>query len=222
MQIASHHLDPSRIPLSPCTSRRSSTSNRFISPETQLEQAAAGKLATLKDLNWKQPLKLAKRTKEALHKQMALDTQLLCDGGVMDYSLLVATASVPPLKQRIGKYRPGLQPTQFTAEWGGMISGGNADTKGDKDQECKMYFVAIIDCLQNYDIQKSLETVGKTALGDMKWLGVALRVEQPTVTCPRCKASSLSRCIALHHTYILALMGFFSALHCTMVRRICA
>jgi len=73
-----------------------------------------------------------------------------------------------------------------------MISGGTPQggTKGDEDKECTMYFIAIIDCLQNYDIQKSLETAGKTASGNVMRLGVALRGERHTVTCPRCKACS--------------------------------
>ncbi|RLN87232.1 hypothetical protein BBJ28_00004264 [Nothophytophthora sp. Chile5] len=120
-----------------------------------------------KDLDLTRSLKLPRLVAAELHAQVVKDCEFLKDMGIMDYSLLIGTHKCHLREPRTGTTGGSRPPATFEdvfdreprpEELGG---GANLAPLGDDE----VYFVGIIDILQQWDWEKQLEKAGKVLLG---------------------------------------------------------
>jgi hypothetical protein len=115
----------------------------------------------LKDLDLARSLQLPRRLAAHLHAQIVSDCEFLRDLGIMDYSLLIGIH-----KCQLRPSRPGSA-TGMGADFDDALvreeskSGVNLAPLGENE----VYFVGIIDILQQWDWEKQLEKAGKVLLG---------------------------------------------------------
>lgn len=157
----------------------------------------------LKDLDLKRPLLMGKRVATALYEQLEMDCEFLHSMGIMDYSLLVG----------VHKCSHEEQPWQreFRMSMSFLKTGGDLRQESDGsdlascgthlepipeegDYPEEVYFVGIIDILQEWNWEKQLEKVGKTLIG--KSSGGISAVE-PHAYCERFKAR-VAQILRLH------------------------
>lgn len=131
---------------------KGSTANRFVSLEKQRESMEKkGSLPTLKDLNWKSPIELRNETtRAALLAQIMADTQLLARYKLMDYSVLIGVHTHPPGEDDEGHFP--IRRTRWQTYHGGLPT------------PTGVYFIGIIDILQEYDMYKQAERFVKTSI----------------------------------------------------------
>ncbi|KAI9907303.1 hypothetical protein PsorP6_016322 [Peronosclerospora sorghi] len=106
----------------------------------------------LKDLDWTRSLHLARPVAAQLLAQLHADSAFLCSVGIMDYSLLIGVHTChfrPPVLASVARPR--------TEDVGPV----NLAPLG----ETEVYFVGIIDILQQWDWEKQVEKAGKVLLG---------------------------------------------------------
>ncbi|GBG28768.1 Phosphatidylinositol-4-phosphate 5-kinase, putative [Hondaea fermentalgiana] len=157
---------------------KGSTANRFVSMDRQRdEMEKRGKLPTLKDLNWKDPVHISSESlRTSLFAQIMADTQLLVRYDVMDYSLLIGVHTQAAGEDGEGQFP--LRRTRWQTYHGGLPT---ADA---------VYFIGIIDILQEYDVYKQAERFVKTSILSplsgylQKSRGVG---DDQQVPCPYCK-----------------------------------
>jgi hypothetical protein len=145
----------------------------------------------LKDLDLQRKLHLPRVVAESLHAQLVSDAEFLNSMGIMDYSLL------------IGIHKCRLQESSWP-QGGAMAS---VIHEGDDDEESlksksssgsnleplgtmtpaseEVYFVGIIDILQEWNWEKQMEKVGKMLLGKS---GSGISAVAPDAYCERFKA----------------------------------
>eukprot|EP00299_Pterocystis_sp_00344_P018534 c9252_g1_i1.p1 GENE.c9252_g1_i1~~c9252_g1_i1.p1 ORF type:complete len:698 (+),score=132.85 c9252_g1_i1:235-2328(+) len=142
---------------------KGSTARRFITPQEQQKALqSSGKLPVLKDMNWKAPLNLSSEDRCALAEQIEIDAKFLSRMGIMDYSLLIGIHEKPCTtapEQTSAAYR-----SKFQQYFGGLKSTGVCIGNSASTKESMVYFVSIIDVLQQYNAQKQLERFVKTKL----------------------------------------------------------
>ncbi|TYZ58776.1 hypothetical protein PybrP1_003345 [[Pythium] brassicae (nom. inval.)] len=153
----------------------------------------------LKDLDLKRKLRLPARVAANLHAQLVADCDFLHSMGIMDYSLLVG----------VHKCRLQLADTAVAIreDDDGDDDGDDGDSDGDRDDsgraaappltaganlapladdsDTEVYFVGIIDILQEWDWEKQMEKVGKMLIGKS---GSGISAVPPDAYCQRFKA----------------------------------
>ncbi|TDH69374.1 hypothetical protein CCR75_009770 [Bremia lactucae] len=107
----------------------------------------------LKDLDLCRSFDLRRHVAEQLHAQIVLDCEFLRDLGIMDYSLLIG---IHKCHLRPGEVDGKEFPSRDIGE-----SGMNLAPLG----EHEVYYVGIIDILQQWDWEKQFEKAGKVLLG---------------------------------------------------------
>ncbi|CAI5734972.1 unnamed protein product [Hyaloperonospora brassicae] len=122
----------------------------------------------LKDLDLERSLQLPQSIAAHLHAQIVSDSGFLRDIGIMDYSLLIGVH-----KCHLRAPRPGyvngfvgapsdiVEASNHTLNIEGPNSGANLAPLGTDE----VYFVGIIDILQQWDWEKQFEKAGKVLLG---------------------------------------------------------
>ncbi|RLN50884.1 hypothetical protein BBJ29_001560 [Phytophthora kernoviae] len=122
----------------------------------------------LKDLDLVRSLRLPQRIAEHLNAQVVSDCEFLRDLGIMDYSLLIGAHKCHLRAPRSGGIADTAStPTAFDDAFDPQSnleepsSGTNLTPLGDDE----VYFVGIIDILQQWDWEKQLEKAGKVLLG---------------------------------------------------------
>lgn len=119
-----------------------------------------------KDLDLVRSLKLPRHVAEHLHAQVVADCEFLRDLGIMDYSLLIGVHKchlrAPRSDGRAASVHAGFQ-DDFDQEVSieEPTSGKHLAPLGVDE----VYFVGIIDILQQWDWEKQLEKAGKVLLG---------------------------------------------------------
>mmetsp|Transcript_39923 Transcript_39923/g.89578 ORF Transcript_39923/g.89578 Transcript_39923/m.89578 type:complete len:596 (+) Transcript_39923:590-2377(+) len=111
------------------------------------KQRAAG-VTTLKDLNLTEPIRLG-RLAQLFNTTLRLDCRFLMDHGMMDYSLLLGVCKSPPDSDPACSRLFAWQ-----KEFGGVLA-SNPRT---------LYYLGIIDILQEYNLKKMMEHAYKTSL----------------------------------------------------------
>lgn len=137
---------------------KGSTVGRFAAPHERKKQTC-----TKKDLDIDRPIRVGVARKELVMNQLRRDCDFLKKACIMDYSFLVgihyvqedsgATAS-PPRTRQVDDER------SFTSDQGGMMS---AHSSGRNE----IYYVGIIDILQEYNLWKRSETAVRSVLEDI-------------------------------------------------------
>jgi hypothetical protein len=159
---------------------KGSTVNRCASVEEKMKQTC-----TQKDLDINRPLFLGEARKGLLLNQVKRDCELLRKASIMDYSFLVGihimpstgasrgeTANIdvplaqsPPPKeqqQQSSAAPPHTDERCFSADRGGMMS--TVDPAHPHQRE--LYYVGIIDILQEYNLWKRSETIVQGIIHD--------------------------------------------------------
>ncbi|KAF4149904.1 Phosphatidylinositol-4-phosphate 5-Kinase [Phytophthora infestans] len=119
----------------------------------------------LKDLDLERSLQLPRHIAVHLHAQLVSDCEFLRDLGIMDYSLLIGIHKCH-FRQGNASGNSGIS-TDFDEVFNrelhldGPNSGVNLAPLGEKE----VYFVGIIDILQQWDWEKQFEKAGKVLLG---------------------------------------------------------
>lgn len=120
----------------------------------------------LKDLDLTRQLHLAPQLSHALYRQLVLDCEFLNSMGIMDYSLLVGIHRChrrePWLRSAAGAE---AQTNPTLARESSERSIHLAPIGEDSHVSDEVYFVGIIDILQEWDLEKQLEKVGKALIG---------------------------------------------------------
>lgn len=141
---------------------KGSTVGRFVST-TESQRSAR----MLKDLDLNTPIRIGKERKALLLKQLAKDAYFLKQCNIMDYSLLVGIHEVSGCTRFSGalsssdegndaaaEYHRAHQyaiSNQLTAEGSAIVSSINPGFPNE------IYFIGVIDILQNYSLFKRLE-----------------------------------------------------------------
>ncbi|KAJ0406266.1 hypothetical protein P43SY_007054 [Pythium insidiosum] len=160
----------------------------------------------LKDLDLTRPLYLSRRVARALFDQLVADAEFLNAMGIMDYSLLIGVHTCEHAEQ-LPWQREFLTSMSFLAtggdlrdqdedeqdrgdgkdRWGRMASCGAhlepLPEQGDFPEE--LYFVGIIDILQEWNWEKQLEKMGKMLIGKT---AQGISAMAPDAYCQRFKA----------------------------------
>jgi hypothetical protein len=134
---------------------KGSTANRFVSQEQRLHyqnKHGANKLPTLKDLNLKGKMSVSTDMKHALLRQIKLDSGFLNRMKIMDYSLLLGVHESEPAGGVIPE--PQAYCSRFEKCFGGIAA----------EPMRAIYFVGIIDMLQQYTAGKKVERFLKTKI----------------------------------------------------------
>ena len=136
---------------------KGSTVGRFAAPDERRKQTC-----TKKDLDIDRPMRIGSARRELLLGQMRRDCDFLRKASIMDYSFLIGIhrcdGGVPPPARRIAPE----DETCFTADQGGMMSAGGLTG------EHEVYYVGIIDILQEYNLWKRSETAVRSVVDDAK------------------------------------------------------
>ncbi|KAG6585028.1 Phosphatidylinositol-4-phosphate-5-Kinase (Pi-PIPK-D2) [Phytophthora cinnamomi] len=120
-----------------------------------------------KDLDLARSLNLPRHVADHLNKQLISDCEFLRDVGIMDYSLLIGIhkchlrAPRPSNAAGFGTASDFDEAFDREVNLEGSNSGVNLSPLGDDE----VYFVGIIDILQQWDWEKQLEKAGKVLLG---------------------------------------------------------
>jgi hypothetical protein len=117
----------------------------------------------LKDLDFARELRLSESARQTLVAQLSADSAFLKSMGIMDYSLLIGVhscrfggkAAAPTSREEGGNGGDG-------AGWHLAPLVGEAAESGDATE---VYFVGIIDILQEWDWEKKIERAGKVLIG---------------------------------------------------------
>lgn len=164
---------------------KGSTIGRFATREEKMKQTC-----TQKDLDINRPIVVGSQRRTLLMQQMKKDCDFLKRAMIMDYSLLIGihvVSSAPPATSKRGEDNnvttPLLEPLSggvppgnpssvaeesmfdgrcFTADQGGMLS--SCEVNGRQE----IYYIGIIDILQEYTLWKRSETVVQGFLSDRK------------------------------------------------------
>ena len=132
----------------------------------------------MKDMDLTRPIKVGERCKAALVAQLAADVLFLNGQSIIDYSLLVGIHNCDEnrscCKRRVESMCEVLQETALPQDYLnlGMTGGGPLGTS---ERFKSVYFVGMIDMLEQYTITKRLERFLKTTFmcKDSKGLSVA-------------------------------------------------
>jgi 1-phosphatidylinositol-4-phosphate 5-kinase len=134
---------------------KGSTVNRFATREEKKKLTC-----TKKDLDINRPIRVGPKRRALLIEQIRKDCEFLKKASIMDYSFLLGIHIVDstPVSKRINPLTalnssPAESGKCFTADQGGMMS------VDDVNQPCEIYYVGIIDILQEYNWWKASETV---------------------------------------------------------------
>lgn len=151
----------------------------------------------LKDLDLDRTLHLPRDVATRLHAQLVADAEFLNSMGIMDYSLLVGihkcrlapAVDVWPLPQDLtaSAIREDPRESRSSAALSKRASSGShlAPLERDSDGSMEVYFVGIIDILQEWDWEKQMEKVGKMLIGKS---GSGISAIPPDAYCERFKA----------------------------------
>jgi 1-phosphatidylinositol-4-phosphate 5-kinase len=151
---------------------KGSTVGRAASPHEKMKSTC-----TQKDLDINRPLFLGPKRRALLVEQLKRDCDFLERSGVMDYSLLVGIHEVGPSGQwPAARGTATRTPPQqhllsvgdeddddgqvFTRDQGGMASSEQA-------QKPEIYYIGIIDILQEYTLWKRSETIVQGSISDI-------------------------------------------------------
>jgi 1-phosphatidylinositol-4-phosphate 5-kinase len=141
---------------------KGSTIGRYATPEERLKQTC-----TKKDLDVNRPMRIGPSRRALLLAQMRRDCDFLRRSQVMDYSFLIGIHYHDPSKpigapspMRTAKVPPQEDERCFTADQGGMMS--LTSPLGERE----VYYVGIIDILQEYNLWKFSETVVRSVVDD--------------------------------------------------------
>ncbi|GLE02537.1 hypothetical protein PINS_up011375 [Pythium insidiosum] len=163
----------------------------------------------LKDLDLTRPLYLRRRVARALYAQLVADAEFLNAMGIMDYSLLIGVHTCEHAEQ-LPWQREFYTSMSFLASGGDLIH--DDDDEEDEDYGAKggrdvavsalcgahleplpeegdfpeeLYFVGIIDILQEWNWEKQLEKMGKMLIGKT---AKGISAMAPDAYCERFKA----------------------------------
>lgn len=153
----------------------------------------------LKDLDMKRKLHLPPAVAESLHAQLVSDSEFLNSMGIMDYSLLVGIHKCrlqDPWHQHQHQHVTDIASTAIREDsddnWKsssglnltplGQVAPGSNDAAVAPEE---VYFVGIIDILQEWDWEKQMEKVGKMLIGKS---GSGISAIPPDAYCQRFKA----------------------------------
>ncbi|TMW60122.1 hypothetical protein Poli38472_000164 [Pythium oligandrum] len=128
----------------------------------------------LKDMDMKRPLHMNKGMARELYDQLVMDSEFLNAMGIMDYSLLIGVHKCSLQEapwQR--EFRTSMSFLANSGEFHDSSSGQSTPKCGchlepipeDDEHPEEMYFVGIIDILQEWNWEKQLEQVGKMLIG---------------------------------------------------------
>ncbi|KAG2819521.1 hypothetical protein PC113_g12632 [Phytophthora cactorum] len=140
-----------------------------------------------KDLDLERSLQLPRHIAVHLHSQIVSDCEFLRDIGIMDYSLLIGIHKCHFRTPRPGNANGIGTSTDFDDVFNrelhldGPNSGVNLAPLGDNE----VYFVGIIDILQQWDWEKQFEKAGKVLLGKS---ARGISAVAPTAYCRRFQA----------------------------------
>ncbi|KAF1791256.1 Leucine-rich repeat domain, L domain-like [Phytophthora cactorum] len=140
-----------------------------------------------KDLDLERSLQLPRHIAVHLHSQIVSDCEFLRDIGIMDYSLLIGIHKCHFRAPRPGNANGIGTSTDFDDVFNrelhldGPNSGVNLAPLGDNE----VYFVGIIDILQQWDWEKQFEKAGKVLLGKS---ARGISAVAPTAYCRRFQA----------------------------------
>lgn len=151
----------------------------------------------LKDLDMKRKLHLPPAVAESLHAQLVSDSEFLNSMGIMDYSLLVGVHKCrlqDPWHQHqyVGDIASSAIREDSDDDWKsssglnlaplGQVAPGSSNAAAPPEE---VYFVGIIDILQEWDWEKQMEKVGKMLIGKS---GSGISAIPPDAYCQRFKA----------------------------------
>lgn len=115
----------------------------------------------LKDLDFERDLHLSESTRQALVEQLAADSAFLKSMGIMDYSLLIGVHTCH-FEDDISRASSEVGEKENTREgWNLAPLVGEPGPDG----KTEVYFVGVIDILQEWDWEKKLERAGKVLIG---------------------------------------------------------
>lgn len=143
----------------------------------------------LKDLDLTRALHLSEDVAESLYHQLFMDCEFLNSMGIMDYSLLVGVhkCRLPEtwMMHNHHHYQYGVEyPAEDISTT--VSSGQNLEPiPGVGQLADEVYFVGIIDILQEWDFEKQMEKVGKVLIGKSS-RGISAMA--PEAYCQRFKA----------------------------------
>ena len=142
---------------------KGSTRNRYVDEST----IPAGKVAVLKDLNFKSKIYLRAQDAEALMNQIKVDAAFLARWEIMDYSLLLGihnpedASSYNALEENAGGEGAALATTTLAGSAWNSFHGGLEGRSHLSTKANPTYFISVIDFLQLYDLGKRLENAIK-------------------------------------------------------------
>ncbi|ETI33730.1 hypothetical protein F441_19428 [Phytophthora nicotianae CJ01A1] len=135
-----------------------------------------------KDLDLERSLQLPRHIAVHLHAQIVSDCEFLRDIGIMDYSLLIGIHKCHFRAPRPGNVTGIGSSTDFDEVFNRELNSGvNLAPLGDNE----VYFVGIIDILQQWDWEKQFEKAGKVLLGKS---ARGISAVAPTTYCRRFQA----------------------------------
>lgn len=144
----------------------------------------------LKDLDMKRKLHLPVDVADSLNAQLVSDCDFLNSMGIMDYSLLVGVHKCR-LQQHDAAWPQDIASSVIREDGSDAepptslpTSGSNLAPLGN-DGDMEVYFVGIIDILQEWDWEKQMEKVGKMLIGKS---GSGISAVPPDAYCQRFKA----------------------------------
>ncbi|CCW60708.1 unnamed protein product [Phytomonas sp. EM1] len=156
---------------------KGSTIGRFASDAEKMRATC-----TQKDLDIHNPIHIGAERRRLLIEQLKKDCDFLKYSNIMDYSLLLGIHILPPTGRPVGSgpapVYGGLGTSRkssflehsssavdgrcFTADEGGILSN---EVLGLRQE---IYYLGIIDILQEYDVSKQIETMAKGLIHDSK------------------------------------------------------
>ncbi|CCW66484.1 unnamed protein product [Phytomonas sp. Hart1] len=152
---------------------KGSTIGRFASDAEKMRATC-----TQKDLDIHNPIHIGSERRQILIEQLKRDCDFLKYSNIMDYSLLLGVHVLPPTGRPVGTgffsahggsnvaskpnasedISPAVDGRCFTADEGGMLSN---EVLGLRKE---IYYLGIIDILQEYDLSKRIETMTKSII----------------------------------------------------------
>lgn len=135
----------------------------------------------LKDLDLTRTLQLPRTVARHLHAQLVADCEFLRDLGIMDYSLLIGIHKCH-VRPSCGRRASGSSEAEASTQW---VDEGTSGVNLAPLGETEVYFIGIIDILQQWDWEKQFEKAGKVLLGKC---GRGISAVAPAVYCRRFQA----------------------------------
>ena len=114
----------------------------------------------------KQKITLGRQVRDALMEQMKVDVRWLIEHNIMDYSLLLGIAHVDARTTRKSS-ASALKALNDMLVGGDLINrwqrdhGGTFGEVGERQETNPLYYLGIIDILQEYDLKKKMENLYK-------------------------------------------------------------